>query len=168
MAPAHRPRPRCRSNRSKASFKPRPGIMSAGVQTQMFDLSTFWQTAVAARCLKMHRRAGEIPQISRTPLSIVDDSPPTHGFLAQRAPDLAEGDLRLGGTNRRVLVVGKYPARICSITVDSCWSGSASDTKFLTGSRASGRYESATALSASDIATKLPESTTDWTTFSTS
>jgi len=38
-----------------------PDIMSAGCGDQVSDFSTFGQTAVAAKCLKVHRRAGEIP-----------------------------------------------------------------------------------------------------------
>src|SRR5205823_227875 len=38
-----------------------PGIMSAGLGSQVSDFSTFGQTAVAAKCLKVHRRAGENP-----------------------------------------------------------------------------------------------------------
>jgi hypothetical protein len=38
-----------------------PGIMSADCRSQVSEFSTFGQTAVAAKCLKVHRRAGEIP-----------------------------------------------------------------------------------------------------------
>ena len=38
-----------------------PGIMSAFLGSEVFDFTTFGQTAVAAKCLKVHRRAGEIP-----------------------------------------------------------------------------------------------------------
>jgi hypothetical protein len=38
-----------------------PGIMSAGCRGQVSDFSTSGQTAVAAKCLKVPRRAGEIP-----------------------------------------------------------------------------------------------------------
>src|SRR5207302_10893030 len=38
-----------------------PGIMSAFLGSQVSDFSTFGQAAVAAKCLKVHRRAGEIP-----------------------------------------------------------------------------------------------------------
>src|SRR5580658_4799489 len=38
-----------------------PGIMSAVCRGQVSDFSTSGQTAVAAKCLKVHRRAGENP-----------------------------------------------------------------------------------------------------------
>ena len=38
-----------------------PGIMSADGRDQVSDFSTLGQAAVAAKCLKVHRRAGEIP-----------------------------------------------------------------------------------------------------------
>ena len=38
-----------------------PGIMSAFLGSEVFDFTTFGQTAVAAKCLKVHRRAGENP-----------------------------------------------------------------------------------------------------------
>jgi len=38
-----------------------PGIMSAVCRGQVSDFSTSGQTAVAAKCLKVHRRAVEIP-----------------------------------------------------------------------------------------------------------
>ena len=38
-----------------------PGIMSAFLGSEVFDFTTFGQTAVAAKCLKVHPRAGENP-----------------------------------------------------------------------------------------------------------
>jgi hypothetical protein len=45
--------------------------MSAVCRGQVTDFPTFGQTAVAAKCLKVHRRAAEFPQISRARECIV-------------------------------------------------------------------------------------------------
>jgi len=46
---------------ARTDFEPQPRIMSAFLGSEVFDFTTFGQTAVAAKCLKVHRREGENP-----------------------------------------------------------------------------------------------------------
>jgi hypothetical protein len=54
------PRPADPSARALVGRSTR-ALWCAGLGSQVSDFSTFGQTAVAAKCLKVHRRAGEIP-----------------------------------------------------------------------------------------------------------
>src|SRR5437588_3807759 len=62
-----------------------PGIMSADGRDQVSDFSTFGQAAVAAKCLKVHRRAGEIPaNLPRTNLYCQRPAARAHAGVRQQ------------------------------------------------------------------------------------